>query len=100
MLASGFCRTRELEARQVPLGLGVDGSVAGSGDVKTRLESTANMAGVQVTVKAASSGFVLDGKPFAFTVGRVKDEGGVLFVEERSRLLTVKYFPVFGGNYK
>jgi hypothetical protein len=50
---------------QMEASLGVDGSIAGSGDVKTRLETTAKMSGVQVTVKAASSGFWLEGQPSA-----------------------------------
>ena len=39
--------------------LGIDGSSVGSGDVKARLERTAQMAGVNVTIKAASNGFWL-----------------------------------------
>lgn len=62
-LLINFKATSHSTKTQMDASLGVDGSVAGSGDVKTRLESTANMAGVQVTVKAASSGFILDGKP-------------------------------------
>ncbi len=50
---------------QMEASLGVDGSIAGSGDIKSRLEQTAKMAGVQVTVKTASSGFWLGSAPSA-----------------------------------
>ncbi len=43
--------------------LGVDGGPAGSGDIKTRLERTANLSGVSVSIKGASNGFWLDEKP-------------------------------------
>jgi hypothetical protein len=50
---------------QMDATLGIDGALMGSGDVKTRLERAANVAGVSVTIKGASNGFWLDSKPAA-----------------------------------
>lgn len=43
--------------------LGIDGSIAASGDIKTRLETTAKQSGVHVTIKTASTGFQLQQAP-------------------------------------
>ena len=48
--------------------LGIDGGLAGSGDIKSRLERAAKTDGVNVTIKAASNGFWLDSKPAAEVV--------------------------------
>lgn len=59
--------------------LGIDGGVAGSGDIKSRLEHTANLSGVNVTIKGASAGFWLDQEPAAEVVKKLSsmqvDEG-------------------------
>lgn len=53
---------------QMDASLGIDGAVTGSGDVKSRLERTASLDGVSVTVKAASNGFWLDREPAAAVI--------------------------------
>jgi hypothetical protein len=43
--------------------LGLDGGGIGSGDIQSRLENTASLDGVNVTIHAASNGFWLDAEP-------------------------------------
>jgi hypothetical protein len=56
-----FKSTSHMTNTQMSASLGVSGAGAG-GDLRTRLEKTAKMAGVQVTISAASNGFWLNGK--------------------------------------
>jgi hypothetical protein len=58
-----FKATDHMTHTQMNASLGLDGATGAAGDLKTRLEKTSKMAGVNVTVSASSSGFWLDGKP-------------------------------------